>query len=217
MTLTEFHTLVSATIARGTSLDAQIPSAARRAARWLERNYTFKYMERYSEFVISSTANFPRIISLPSANLKSIRFVRIKLENGEFVYLDQIDPRDVSSNPNDIPLRYWLDGVSYLYLDATPTRDYNAEMGWNSYTAWPTDSGASNWLLDNGEDWLLYATLVEMSTFLRDPQLFQLYKTQRDEALRTLLLADEQLRELSQPARMQFEAGLVKGGGRRDG
>lgn len=199
MNLGDFKTEVGTYIGRGDSLDSSIPSAVRRAARWVERNYTLQYMKKFGKFDIDKDADNPRQINFPNSRVKSFRFVRLvgatTLATGtSYDYLRQVSPEDLPSLKAELPKSYWLDGVDFLYLGETPDKDYNGvEIGWVEYTAWPTDDVAEPWLLTHAEDLMLAQTFIEMGQLLRDEKRLQLAYKQREEAVKTLLLADQEL------------------------
>lgn len=199
ITLGQFHSLVSAELRRGTVHDAVIPDYVRRAARWMERNHTFQYMRRFQSLTIDADATEPRAITLPCSStlFKGITFFRLVPDDGDYIYLTKIDPRSVSTpEPDDdgTPKAYWLDGLDYIWLDRAPEEDYNAEMYSVQYTDWPTDTSVSTlWLLNSAEDVMIAQTILQMGPLLRDDQSMGRWKAIRDEALRTLLLAEEEV------------------------
>ena len=195
MNLGELHTLVSASLRRGTALDAHIPGAVRRAARWIERNYSLKYMEEHFLFDIDASATNPRLITLPSA-VKKIEFFRWKDTDGDYHNMTQVAAQDFPDNEETDPVSFWMEGDRRLYLGETPEDDIDgAEILFIRYTSWPTDDAAEHWLIDNAEDLLLAQSAMNMLPFTRDYDSAPLWKNARDEAVRTLLIADEELRQ----------------------
>lgn len=196
MNLGEFHDEVSATIARGTAMDAHIPGYTRRAARWLERNYTFAYMKQFLELVIDlDVASTPRYIELGPGAPKSIPMFRWVNDDGGFTYLKKIDPWEVTAYSTEeglIPSGYWLDGIKRIVLAHTPTTNLNGEISLVRYTPWPSQETFTHWLLDNAEDVLLAQTLFMMAPRLRAPNMRQEYQAMRDEGLNTLLRAEDE-------------------------
>jgi len=194
MSLADFHSTVSSNVNKGTLHDAVIPAFVKQAGRWMERNYSFKYMERFVTFAIDPTSTYPRSIALPE-RFKSFNFIRIINADGSYSILNQVDPEDVISNDQATPTGYWLDGLDYIWMDNTPSEIVNLEMSYIQYADWPVSPYIETpWLLENGEEILLAQTMMLMAPLLREPDLLTLYKAIRDEGLRTLTLADEELR-----------------------
>lgn len=194
MKLSELHTLVSSAVARGTTLDATIPNFVRMAARWIERNRTYKYMERFGDFAFDTTADYPRRITFPTDRVKRFNFLRGVNSDGSFQNQKQIDPQELNSIEEGMPKSFWMDGVNYLVFDKTPDEDYAEEIAWEEYTAWPTDDDSENWLLRNAEDLLLARTMMNLSPFLRDKKVADYWTELFQSSLITVNLADDELR-----------------------
>lgn len=191
MNLETFHTLVRNSIARGTSMDDMIPLAVRQAVRWLERNYSLGYMHKFKTFTLLSSGADPRIVAMPHARVKAVKFLRLLLPTGQYAYLTQVMGQEVDSPEGDIPAGYWVEGER-LWLDTPPKEDFPAELLWVEYTEWPTVGTAEHWLLNHAEDVLLAQTVLQLGPQLRDDKLMGLYKGLRDEGLRTLTLAEDE-------------------------
>jgi len=194
MTLGELTTLVSSSIARGTSLDTQIPNFIRMAARWLERNHSFKYMERFGQFSFDISANEPRRLSLPNSRVKKIEMARGVLTDGSFQKQKQIDPEELNSIQVGMPKSFWLDGVNCLVFDKTPDENYTEELKWIEFTSWPTDAAAETWLLVHAEDLLLARTMLHMAPFMRDQKLKTYWQELASTSLTTVLHTDAEMR-----------------------
>lgn len=207
-TIAGLHTLISETLNRGSRYDAYIPSRVRQAALWLERNYSFKYMERYVSFTATATGAEPRILPMPSA-VKKIDFIRFGPYDNDWHYLTLVDPRDVidtEPDENGRPSGYWLDGMDHIWMDAAPEEDMVGEMSYVQYTTWPTDYTQTNWLVTYGEDVLLARAMVHLAPVVRmSPLLVQEYNALLTDGLRTLVGADEEMRQANRDERMQYE------------
>ena len=205
MNLGEFHALVSRSLNRGTSQDANIPTSVRQAVRWIERNYTFQYMKRWVEGSINVTVDNPYIITLYELRPKAIEAFRlIDPETGRFRDLKRIDPKQRTSRIVGTPSGYWLDGVNSIILDAIPEQNLSYEMHLTQYTALPTDTDFVHWLFDNAEDLLLFCTLWYLSISLRDDRMATSYKLFRDEAIKTLDIAEQDIQFNDRDATMIY-------------
>lgn len=198
-TLAQFKTKVSQAINRGDTLDAHIDTALQHAIEFIEQNNTLKYMERFVQFQIDPNLSQPRAISLPDEFVKSFVFVRIvtpTANGGDFHFIDQIDPQDSKYYDSGIPDHYWVDGVGYLWLDRVPAELYEAEMLYNRYTDYSTlTANSTHWLITRANGLLLAQTMIQMAPWMRNKEILQFYKELRGESLKTLLLADEEMRQ----------------------
>lgn len=207
MNLGEFHTEVESCLARGSSLTAVVPGYVRRAARWLERNYTFQYMKQFLDLYIDlDVASTPRYIELGIGAPKKISFLRWRLSTGEYQNLERVEPEDLTALTTGTPDGFWLDGIRRLVLNKTPDENLTGELRIDRYTPWPTQLTFQHWLLDQAEDVLLAQTLVLMAPRLRDPRMVQTYEKMRDEGLKTLLLAEDELQYGGMSDKMLFTA-----------
>lgn len=201
MNLGDFHSVISNEANKGSSFSDVIPAKVRQAARWVERNATLKYMERFVEASLSD-----RCWNFPTTRIKSIIFVRHLLENGKYKQIIQVDPQQVVSIDEGIPDGFWIDGDDHFWFDAFPSEgNLELELLLVEYSDWPTDLTKTHWLIDNAEDLLIAQTMILLAPTAREPEWIGMYTKSRDEALRTLLLADEELRQSARSERMVFD------------
>lgn len=211
MQLSEFYSQVSGAIRRGSSLDAVIPTYARMAARKIERNYTYKHMERFSAYTVDPDASDPRAIALPTRRIKVIHHTRIIGDDGTIYPLKQIDPQELLSIPTEMPRAYWLDGLNYIYLNSTPDKAYTIEFRWDEYTDWPLDLTAEPVLLDLMEDLMMGETMLMIAANMRDQRLQGLWNPIRQEAYTTSIEADLELRQGDRRYVMQYGQPFLRG------
>lgn len=209
MTLAEFHTQVQNELKRGTSQNALIPAWTKRAARWIERNYTLQYMRRFVSFSTDPDAAEPRALPLPETRMKQIDFMRIVSDAGEalddYAYLSKCDPQDVLGALEKQPTRYWLDAYDYIWLDYTPDVIYGMEMSYSRYTTWPTDTSETPWLVDNAEDALLARTMLYAAPAVRMSAAMKAdYREMLQDGLQTLIGADRDLAETNTSRVMNY-------------
>jgi len=203
MDLQTFHSEVSKAIARGTAYDARIPAYGRMAARYIERNYTFQYMNVMSTFDIDADAVEPRLITLPQ-RMKKDTLIRIVLSDGSYQALQKIDPQQQHDLITEVPSGYFLSGDDRIWLAQTPQEDYPAEIFYTRFTTWPTAADGTNWLLTNAEDVLIAQTMVYMAPLLRDPDAATLWGGMLSMCMKSLLDADYELEFSNKPAVMQY-------------
>lgn len=204
MNLGAFQSMVSTTLNRGTTLDSRIPLRVQMAAQWLERNYSFKYMEA---FRLLQVVQGERVIDLPSNQvIKAWKFVRLIRDDGSYMYLNKVEPEDILGIGNPAPnatfttrnekprlSAYWVVGNSQMVLNTVPDTDWSGEGMWLAYTDWPTDPSAEHPLMNMASDVLLAETLLLMAAFdLRDQRMVAGWKEIRDEGVNTLTRAEDE-------------------------
>lgn len=190
MNLADFHSLVRLSLKRGTTLDAVIPSYTKMAAAWLERNYTFKYME---VFRLLQLIAGDRTIEVPSNKLiKDFDFIRVINETGEYSRLAKIDPKELARTETGTPTAFFVVGRGTIVFDNTPDANFSGEALFHEYSDWPTADNAEHPLFDMAPDVLLHQTLLFMAAYLRDAEMAAAYKVLRDEAVNTLTRAEDE-------------------------
>jgi len=88
------------------------------------------------------------------------------------------------------------------------------EFWQKAYTQWPEDAESTHWLLEHGRDLLIAETMMMLSIPYRDPELYQLGKAQREEGLKTSIVADQELREAlrsADPGNQDLAGGMQVG------
>lgn len=201
--VSDFLSSLQTELNKGASFSSLIAGHARRAHRWMERNYSYKYMERFVTFDFDPDSDYPRVINLPGSGnvitsvmgFKSFNFIRIVNDDGSFSYLEYVEPTDIQSVGTGKPDAFWLDGVEYIYFNQTPDEAYSAEMSYHQYTDFPTDVDSTTWLLNNAEWAMICQAMVTLAGTFREPDVMASYKAMRDEELRTLTIADDELRD----------------------
>lgn len=204
MNLGDFQSLVSTSLNRGTTLDARIPLRIAMAAQWLERNYSFKYMEA---FRILQVMQGDRVVSFPTNTvIKAMKFVRLIRDDGSYMYLNKVEPEDLLGVGTPSPgavfqagveqprlSSYWVVGTRELILNVKPLTDWVGEAMWYEYTNWPTDVASQHPLIAMASDVLLAETLLLMAAFdLRDQRMVAGWKEIRDEGVNTLTRAEDE-------------------------
>lgn len=196
MNLEEFHTLVDDEAGEGGAVNQQIPGCVRRAVRWLERNYDFRYMEQTFTFNIT-TANDPAPINL-GAFVKNISGGEVR-EAGSIVGTklvkftrDRFAVLDDEEFEGKLPVLVYGDGQDNTWIKVLlpVTTAFDLAVTIIQYTNnWPTTGFISylHPLLDRGEDVLLARTLYNLSRTTRDPELRALAEADFTTAIKTLL------------------------------
>jgi len=180
-------------INRGATVDGVLDFYLASAGQWIERNYTLQYMHRWVEFTLDPLAPHPRMMPLPERP-KSIEFIRLK-QGTDYAYVRRVHAQEIEGEYIGFPTHYWLDADQHIVLSAAPAEAIDGEMGYHIYSDWNGQTDDSeHWLFDYGSDLIVHQTLLLMIPYIRWEDRFQTLQATRDEALRTLLLADEELK-----------------------
>lgn len=213
MTLGEFHAMVARASRRGTSIPEQIVDSTKLAVMWLERNYTFEYMETFRLFQVVQGS---RVLNFPTNTLiKSFKFVRLLGTDGYYTELQKVQPQDLggirtasNSVGSDLtPGHYFTVGKSSIVFDSVPGSDINGEAMFFSYSDWPVGSDETHPLLGFAADVLLQQTMLQVAGILKDSEMAGVYKVLRDEALKTLVIAEEESKHGGESVSMAYRGG----------
>lgn len=200
-TLSEFTAMVSGEANQGTRLDSYIPNTIRRAARLIERNTDFLYMERFLELDLDVSVANPRFLPFPGVLTKKINFVRYEQSfpsttTRKYKYLASVDPINITTiEEGESPSAYWISGdetgTRYLILDQVGTENMTLEVHSVEFSTWPTQSTATHWLFDNAEDALLAKSMQLLAPYANEPDWVSFYNPMWEEGIRTLTMSDE--------------------------
>ena len=183
-------------------MDTAIVDAVRAAARKFEQNRTYQYMKRYGQVTFDLASDLPNVVDTPN-HFKRVSLVRLVVD-GEYYRIKRGLNLQEQIFETGTPNRYELDGTSRLVFNATPDEAYVLDIFYDSYTSWPTDEATTNWLIENGEEALVWEALMTLSAEVRDPRWRQHAEAMRTEALRSLLIADEEMADSDYDTQMVF-------------
>lgn len=200
MILSDFTALVKDEANKGDRLDSAIPLRVQMALRRIERRYTFKYMEAFTTMTLLALAANPRVFTLPDGGIKTMGFLRYPWRC-QYLYLTQVDPSEVESNDPRNPTGYWLNGTTEIWFDNTVQQDLALEWQYTAYSAL-NPIADTNWMLQNGADYLLGETMMLLATRANEPSWATKYQTMRDEAKADMFVADNEYRNADVDARM---------------
>lgn len=203
MNLGEFHTLLRDSLKRGDALDGILPTYVKMAVTHIERNWTFKYME---ELALLQMVEGDRVVELPYY-IKGVEWLRFAPVGtvADYTYVTTGEASSVVTPENGAPTHFSILNYNKLIFNPIPDMNYSGEILLHSFTDWPTADNSRHFLLDMGADLLLGQTLLMMAIgVLRDPRMVEGFKLMRDEAMRTMLMADESLRYTGADLRMGY-------------
>ena len=192
-TKAELHTAVANWLNRS-DLTARIPEFIALAEASFNRNLRTRDM-----LVRSSASSTSQYVSLPSDFLE---MTNIELTSTDppkrLVYItsDRSDDyREAKNNKTGTPEYYTIEGTSIQLL---PTPGESVTLQLNYFQDIPALSGladnSNNWLLLANPDIYLYATLMQASPFLMDPQAAQQWDALLARSMQELQMSDEKSR-----------------------
>jgi hypothetical protein len=200
MNLGEFKVELKAEIKRGDSYDLRLDGLTRRAARWIEQNYTFQYMRRRFEV---DSVEAEATIDLPAnVPIKAIEYLRFDGTDGTRYEVSKGDLSDDEwKSPVDrygenwrvnlnMPTLFYLDGADSLVFNRVFPAALVGQGIMARYTDFPRENNQTHWLLQNAEGLLLRQALLEFMVSERDDRGFQAVAAKRQEDIKALIDAD---------------------------
>ena len=156
-----------------------------------------------------------RYVTIPS-DLRVIRYIQLKDDDGNQMYLEQRDPSFMaeyyatpSSSSTSIPKYYANWDEEYWVVAPTPDTAYDITLSYNKEPVSLTDSSVSTtgtYVSNKYQDLLLYACLVNAYGYLKGPvDMLQYYGTAYNEALETY--ATEQM---GRRRRNEYQDGVIR-------
>ena len=138
-------------------------------------------------------------VSGPEGGFRFARGLQLVDSSNNRVWLEQVDTTFIdeysvqrSTTSNTGQPKYWANwDATNLMLAPTPDQVYTIEMWYNETPERLTSSNTTTFLSNNAPEVLLYGTLVEAFSFLKNIQDMQLYEAKFTSALK--LFADEQM------------------------
>ena len=202
------YTEVDSTVFTEAVLNRFIQNAEERIYRSFDAD-----MERH--YATSTTIIGNRYVTIP-ADLRVIRYVQLKDNSGNQVYLEQRDPSYIATYydtpgtaSTTLPKYYANWDENYWVIAPTPNAAYEITLAYNKNPTSLTDASVSatgTYLSNKYQDLLLYACLVNAYAYLKGPQdMLQYYQAAYKEALETY--ATEQI---GRRRRNEYNDGVIR-------
>lgn len=196
MTWGEFFEMVRDEANKGETLDAVIPGAAYRAIRSLEQNWSYKWNEKLLKFTIEENSDNPNILELPS-DFKSLISLNLSTSDFEECYRNlQEQPKEqFTFSRSKEPYGFWIQNDRWIWLDGMVEGGTNGFLWYNAFTQ--KDSmlpEATSPMLKHGVQALLGLTMQNLAAYCREPSWFETYGRLTEISVRTLQIADAELR-----------------------
>ena len=152
-------------------------------------------------------------VSGPEGGFRFARAVQLVESSGNRVWLEQVDTTFIdeysvqrSTTSDTGQPKYWANwDATNLILAPTPDQVYTIEMWYNETPERISNTNTTTFLSNNAPEVLLYGTIAEAYSFLKNPQDMQLYEAKFTSALK--LFADEQM---GRKRRDEFTDGVLR-------
>lgn len=195
----EFFDAVKLEANKGNTLDEIIPEKVYVALHNLEQNWSYKWNEKLLKFEIDPNSENTQLLELPP-DLKSI--ITCKVSSSDFAKcsreLSMLDPSDFEFGNNSEPDGYWLQGDSYLWFSAGVQAGMSGALWYNAFTLKEDmNREKTSPMLKHGYQALLGMTMQNLAAFCREPRWMQDYAALTEIGVKTLHIADEELRRLT--------------------
>jgi hypothetical protein len=130
---------------------------------------------------------------------------RVWLEQVDTTFIDEYSVQRSTTSDTGQP-KYWANwDANNLILAPTPDQVYTIEMWYNETPERISNTNTTTFLSNNAPEVLLYGTIAEAYSFLKNPQDMQLYEAKFTSALK--LFADEQM---GRKRRDEFTDGVLR-------
>lgn len=200
ITWADFYAAVRDEANKGKTLDNIIPQKVFQSLRTLEQNYSYKWNEVLLKFLIRADSENPNLLELPN-DFKSL--IALNLSTSGFVdcmrSLQEQDPSEFSFSAFKTPYGFWNQGNRILWLDGNVKEDTDGFLWYNRFTLKDElkDDG-TNPMLVHGFQALLGMTMQNLAAYCREPSWFDSYGRLTEIGLKTLHIADAELRRGSE-------------------
>lgn len=200
ITWADFYAAVRDEANKGKTLDNIIPQKVFQSLRTLEQNYSYKWNEVLLKFFIKADSDNPNLLELPN-DFKSLIALNLSTSGFENCMrsLQEQDPSEFSFSAFKTPYGFWNQGNRILWLDGNVKEDTDGFLWYNRFTLKDElkDDG-TNPMLVQGFQALLGMTMQNLAAYCREPSWFDSYGRLTEIGLKTLHIADAELRRGSE-------------------
>lgn len=197
ITWQEFFDMVLLEANKGDTLKDVIPGKVFQAVRSLEQNWSYKWNEKLLEFQIDQTLDNPNILELPE-DFKSV--ITLNISTSDFSScmdnLQALDPESFAlSGGGSDAWGYWIQNVRWLWLPNGIQDKTRGFLWYNAFTLKNEMVGErTSPILKYGQEALLGLTMQNLAAFCREPAWRELYGPLTELGIKTLHIADAELR-----------------------
>lgn len=202
MKIGEFKATLRQQLKKDDALDDRLDGYMRRAARWIEQNYTLQYMRRRFQLDINAG---DELIEFPAGTaIKTIESMKLFFADGTSLPCNKIDFADIENIPGEegwgvyqnwnYPRQFYLDGDNGIVFNGVPAGPATARGIMVRYSDWPVGDEKTHWLINNAEGLMLRQSCLEAALDTRDTRFLNDIRNQRNEDITVLLNADTSAR-----------------------
>lgn len=196
----DFYEMVRDEANKGRTLDQIIPNKVWQSLRTLEQNESYKWNEKLLQFTIKKDSDNPNILKLPE-DFKSIVSLSISSSAFENCHrtLQEQSPDEFSFSKSREPYGFWVQNNEYIWLDGAIDSDVEGFLWYNAFTLRDSmKEDATCKMLKYGHQALLGMTMQNLAAYCREPSWFDSYERLTQIGLRTMHIADAELRRASE-------------------
>lgn len=202
ITWADFYQMVRDEANKGNTLDEIIPNKVWQSLRVLEQNESYKWNEKLLQFTIRMDSDNPNIIRLPD-DFKSV--VSLSISTSEFNNchrtLQEQSPDEFSFSRSEAPYGFWIQNNEYIWLDGAIKEDIEGFLWYNAFTLKESmEPDKTCKMLKYGHQALLGMTMQNLAAYCREPSWFDSYERLTQIGLKTMHIADAELRRASETA-----------------
>lgn len=197
MTQGDFKEILRRAHKRGTSLDDALGGAIRRAASWIEKNYTLQYMRRRFELELESGDTE---VDVPDVRMKAfITPIRWNAQDrhGKYIKCSKVNFEDedfsLDRSTSTVPTGFYLDGVEKIIFTSAYSGDAPLlGQGFLSrFSDLPIEDDESHWLFEHAESPMIVQCMLELGVVdTRDERTYSMYLKHREDQMKVLMNAD---------------------------
>lgn len=200
ITWADFYAAVRDEANKGKTLDNIIPQKVFQSLRTLEQNYSYKWNEVLLKFFIKADSDNPNLLELPN-DFKSLIALNLSTSGFENCMrsLQEQDPSEFSFSAFKTPYGFWNQGNRILWLDGNVKEDTDGFLWYNRFTLKDElKEDGTNPMLVHGFQALLGMTMQNLAAYCRESSWFDTYGRLTEIGLKTLHIADAELRRGSE-------------------
>lgn len=194
MTLDQFKVILRRAHKRGTALDADLDGAIRRAAQFVEQNYSLQYMRRRFDVTLGVGES---TLEIPDMRIKAVLGIRWdvldtfgRYQKAKKIDFDDIDYPSTRHDSSTVPTEFYLDGEHTLVFTTTTSEELTGEGMLERYSDFPIEGDEDHWLLNNAESLMLCESMMQLGIITRDDRSYAMYERNMQRAIQVMLNAD---------------------------
>lgn len=201
LTWKEFYSMLRDEINKGDSIpESVLRDKVYYSLRTIEQNWSYKWNEKLLKFKTAKKEDGGNVLELPD-DFKSVISLSVSMSNFENCQreLQEQSPSDFSFSRSGTPYGFWIQGNKYIWLDSAVEPGTDGFLWYNRFTTRKQmEEELTNPILKYGLQALIGLTLQNFAAYCREPAWFESYGRMTEIGLKTMAIADEELRRASE-------------------